>query len=131
MTIAASGMAHRPAEARFSVGSRLLGLDGGILNAVLGELLGARLSLSVMDYRALASADLDLPVLLDAVGDRLSVTAGSYDRILDARLTARDLAGALATRGELSAAARGALSLVSRAVATPSAATITLGGCSI
>lgn len=127
VTIAASGLAHRAAEARFSVGSRLLGLDGGILNAVLGELLGAELSLSVMDYRALAAADIDLPVLLDAVGDRLSVTAVTYDRILAAGLTAPQLAGALATRPELSAAARGALALVSHAVATPTAASVTLG----
>src|SRR5690606_5256161 len=52
-TIATTAIANSPAEAAFSVGSRLVGMNGGIVNALLGKLLGANIALSVMDYDAL------------------------------------------------------------------------------
>ena len=45
--------------AAFTIGSGTAALDGGIANAVLGALLGARLSLQIADYNALASARVD------------------------------------------------------------------------
>jgi uncharacterized membrane protein len=57
--IGTTATASAQAEAAFSVGSRLASLNGGVLNALLGGLLGTNISLSVMDYNALISADVD------------------------------------------------------------------------
>ena len=47
-------------QAMFSIGSRLASLDGGLANALLSGLLGSNVSLTVMDYRALAGAKVNL-----------------------------------------------------------------------
>lgn len=52
-----------PPSAVFSIGSRLAGLDGGLANALLSGLLGSKVSLTVMDYRALADAGQPAAVL--------------------------------------------------------------------
>src|SRR5690606_12089054 len=46
-TIGVSGLATVTPEVSFSVGSRLASLNGGIANAVLSELLGTSVSLSL------------------------------------------------------------------------------------
>jgi uncharacterized membrane protein len=51
--LTATGSASRTKIAAFSVGTRLASLNDGILNALLGKLLGTSLSLKVMDYRAM------------------------------------------------------------------------------
>jgi uncharacterized membrane protein len=66
----------------FAIGSRLASVNGGLLNQVLGGLLGANLSLSVMDYNALVSAKLDMFKFMDALATRLSLTGVTYDSIL-------------------------------------------------
>lgn len=87
--------ASSPAEATFSVGSRLLELDGGLLNTLLGGLLGSQVSLSVMDYDALLSADVSLLSFLDALALEIGVEAGSYTQVLDAEVRAGQIARAL------------------------------------
>src|SRR5690348_4871149 len=47
------------AMASFAIGSRLLSLNGGLVNAMLGQMLGTTLSLSAMDYQALIDAHID------------------------------------------------------------------------
>lgn len=71
-----------PPSAVFSIGSRLAGLDGGLANALLSALLGSKASLTVMDYRALADARVDLLQFSDALAAELGVTAGDYDALL-------------------------------------------------
>ena len=78
-----SGTASVAKSAAFSVGTRLLKLDGGIANALLSALLGTSVSLSVMDYEALATAKIELFPLLDALGDELNLRAVSYDTLLN------------------------------------------------
>lgn len=51
-TIKTTATATSTAMASFAIGSRLLSLNGGVLNAMLGGMLGTTLSLSVMDYNA-------------------------------------------------------------------------------
>ena len=94
--IRASGLAMAMPEVSFSVGSRLASLNGGIANALLGTLLGTNLSLSVMDYNALAAARVDALAFLDALAQEIELDAGSYDELLDARASAGDIAAALA-----------------------------------
>lgn len=95
-TIAATAIASTSAQAAFSIGTRLLRLDGGMLNAVLGSLLGTTLSLDVMDYNSLISADVDVLSFLDALATELDLTAGSYDDVLDADATVGQIVAALA-----------------------------------
>lgn len=71
-----------PPSAVFSIGSRLAGLDGGLANALLSGLLGSKVSLTVMDYRALADAQINLLQFSDALAAELGVTAGDYDALL-------------------------------------------------
>lgn len=93
--------------AAFSIGSRLASLDGGVLNAVLGGLLGSQISLSAMDYRALLDADVELPAFLDTVANALHVEAGRYDELLETNLPVKRLLALLADAPGLSGKARG------------------------
>ncbi|UYN99240.1 MAG: hypothetical protein KIT02_15160 [Devosia sp.] len=94
-TIAASGIASVTPEVSFSLGSRLASLDGGIANAVLGQLLGTGLSLSVMDYNALASARVEALDFLDALALQLGLDAGTYDDLLSMQAGPGPIAAAL------------------------------------
>lgn len=94
--IAARGIATVAPEVSLSVGSRLAGLNGGIVNAILSGLLGSSVSLSLADYAALANLEVDLLPFLDALGARLGVTVGSYDELLQLNAPAGTLVGALA-----------------------------------
>ena len=68
--------------ALFTLGSRLLSLDRGLVNALLTGLLGSNVSLSVMDYNRLLGADVNLLEFLDALAVRLNLEAGDYDALL-------------------------------------------------
>ncbi|GAN00477.1 transmembrane protein [alpha proteobacterium U9-1i] len=95
MSFTREAVAAQSRLAAFSVGTRLLSLDGGALNALLSGLTGSNVSLSVMDYRNLASADVDLFDYLDALRTRVDLEAASYDEALDARVRPGDALGAV------------------------------------
>ncbi|MFC3692705.1 TadG family pilus assembly protein [Chenggangzhangella methanolivorans] len=81
--------------ASFTIGSRLASLQGGVANALLSKLLGASVSLSVMDYNSLADAKIELPKLLQAVATRAHLTAVTYDDVLNAQVGVGDLLNAI------------------------------------
>ncbi len=82
--------------ASFSIGSRLASLQGGVLNAYLSALTGSSVSLSVMDYNALASAQIDLLRYVDAVRTTAGLSAATYQDTLNANVTVPQLLNALA-----------------------------------
>lgn len=85
VTVSKSATAALPGgqpSAMFSIGSRLASLDGGLANALLSGLLGSHVSLTVMDYRALADARVNLLQFSDALAAELGVAAGDYDALL-------------------------------------------------
>ncbi|TPG22360.1 hypothetical protein EAH87_00625 [Sphingomonas koreensis] len=94
--------------ASFSLGSRLAAVNGGLVNGLLGGLTGSTVSLSVMDYNALAGANLDLFGFIDALRTTGSLSAGSYDGALDATVTTGQIlqaaASAAQANGQLGAA---------------------------
>jgi uncharacterized membrane protein len=92
-TIRTSAVASQAAFAEIAIGSRLAALNGGLLNRVLGSLLGAGLSLSAMDYNALLDADIDLFDVLNAAATRAELRGPTYDSVLDAKV---DIGTALA-----------------------------------
>ncbi|TIT85093.1 MAG: hypothetical protein E5W59_25880, partial [Mesorhizobium sp.] len=94
--IGTTATASAQAEAAFSVGSRLASLNGGVVNALLGGLLGTDISLSVMDYSALASADIDVLSFTDALATELRLTGVSYSDVLASKATVGQIATAMA-----------------------------------
>ena len=119
-SIQTTATATRSAFATFAIGSRLLAVDGGLLNQVLGGLLGSSLSLSVMDYQSLINAKIDLFNFMDALATRLSLTGVTYDSLLNSNIKIGQFMAAMAdsgrqTYGSTSTVAR-ALSDVSQSV---------------
>ncbi|MET3520603.1 MULTISPECIES: TadG family pilus assembly protein [Mesorhizobium] len=94
--IGTTATASAQAEAAFSVGSRLASLNGGVLNALLGGLLGTNISLSVMDYNALISADVDVLSFTDALATQLHLTGVSYSDVVASKATIGQIATAMA-----------------------------------
>jgi uncharacterized membrane protein len=83
--------------AAFSIGSRLLSLNGGIANAILSDTLGTSVSLSAVDYRALAQADLDLFQTFDQLAEQGSVDAVTYQDVLDSDVPYSEFVDAMST----------------------------------
>lgn len=115
--ISRAGTATQTQLASLSIGSRLASLDGGVANALLSGLTGSQISLSVMDYRALAAAKIDLLKYTPALATKLNLGAASFDQILKSEVTAPQALGALAdlltTEGKTAEAA--SIRLVARA----------------
>lgn len=95
-TLGTTAIASAQPQAAFSVGSRLASLNGGILNALLGGLLGGNISLSVMDYNSLVSADVDVLSFTDALATQLHLTGVSYNDVLASKATIGQIATAMA-----------------------------------
>lgn len=126
-TIKTQAVAVSTRMASFAIGSRLASLNGGILNGMLGSLLGTTLSLSVMDYQSLLNARIDAFDFLNALATRVNLTAGTYSSVLNANLKVGDiLAAALAAQQSTNGAgsATTAMSTISQA-ATSSTAKMT------
>ncbi len=87
MEVTTRATAVATAQAAFTVGSRLLSLDGGVLNALLSGLLGGNVSLTVMDYNALAGFNVDLFKFSNALGTSVVGQAGTYQELAAARVS--------------------------------------------
>jgi uncharacterized membrane protein len=118
--IVTTATAASTAVASFAIGSRLLALNGGLLNAILGSTLGTSLSLSVMDYQALADARIDAFGFLSALATKANLTAGTYGDVLSSNVRVGDVVAAMLTAQQAASgvnAATSALSQVSLALA--------------
>jgi len=81
-SLAVRGTASAQKYAAFSLGSRLASVQDGLANAILGGLLGTKISLKAMDYRALADLDVNLLKTMDTLATDLKLTALTYDELL-------------------------------------------------
>ena len=81
----------------------------GILNQLLGQMLGTTISLKLMDYQALVNADINIQPFLKNVSTRLNLTAASYDDVLKANITMPQLLASMQAVQGVSAAANSAL----------------------
>ncbi len=108
LAISRTATAARAEIASFSIGSRLLSLQGGIANAVLSGLLGSSVNLSVMDYNSLANAQVDLFQYSNALKSRLDLKAASFNQTLSTKMTTGDalsgIADVLSSNGNTGAA---------------------------
>ncbi|NTF44737.1 pilus assembly protein TadG-related protein [Rhizobium rhizogenes] len=103
-TLSATGTATSERLAAFSVGSRLASLDGGILNRLLGTLLGTKISLKLVDYQSLIGAKINLLSFLNLLATDLNLTALSYNDLLATDVTYDKILGALGKSTNLSPA---------------------------
>ncbi|WP_206106424.1 pilus assembly protein TadG-related protein [Rhizobium leguminosarum] len=114
----AVGTASASKLAVFSIGSRLASLNGGVLNTLLGSLLGTSLSLKVADYEALTSADIKLLPFLDMLATDLNLTAGTYDELLATDISYSRLLKTLGKTGGLTPTVTNALNTIEKALGT-------------
>lgn len=120
-TIRTTATATTTAIASFSIGSRLASLNGGLLNSVLGSMLGTTLSLSVMDYNALLGARIDAFSFLSALATRVGLTGVTYDTLLKSNIKIGDILSAALSAQQAangSGTATTALSTISQASAS-------------
>lgn len=97
--IKTTATATRSAFASFAIGSRLASVNGGLLNQMLGGMLGTSLSLSAMDYQALLDTQIDMFGFMDALAGRLHLTAASYSSVLSSNAAITDVIGAMVDAG--------------------------------
>ncbi len=86
-TISAVGTAAAQRLAAVSVGSRVASLNNGLLNNLLGGLLGTTISFNLVDYQALVAADVNALKIIDALALDLNLTAGTYRDVLKTEIT--------------------------------------------
>ncbi|WP_432770233.1 MAG: hypothetical protein HEQ22_05675 [Sphingopyxis sp.] len=94
--ISATATGARQGYAAFSLGSRVAAVHGGVPNALLSALTGSQLNLSVMDYNALASADIDLLAFSDALRTEIDADVLTFGQTLDSQVTLPQVLAALA-----------------------------------
>ena len=99
--VVATATATQTPAVSFSASTGLASLTNGQINAVLGGLLGTSLSLSLVNYQALVSTNVDALTFLDQLAAQAGVSAGTYG----------DLANTNVTMGQMVAAARTALNI--------------------
>ncbi len=130
-TIRTQAIASVTPQAAFSVGSRLARLDGGVLNGLLGALVGGNLSLSVMDYEALLAAEVSLFGFLEQLAGQANLQAASYADVLKTDARIGDIARAMAAVPGLDSRAKAALlataASASAAVTVPLSHVVDLG----
>lgn len=80
--VTATAMAARTDMAAFSLGTRLAEVSGGLPGALLSGLAGTSLNLSVMDYNALLSADVDALAFAGALRTQLGLDAATFGETL-------------------------------------------------
>jgi uncharacterized membrane protein len=95
VTISAKAVAAQTSFASFAIGSGLLNLNGGILNSMLGSLIGGNLSLSVMDYQNLANANIDLFSFSNALATRVHLTGVTYSQVASTNVQLGDVLNAI------------------------------------
>lgn len=93
--ISASATGARRGYAAFSLGSRVAAVHGGVPNALLSALTGSQVNLSVMDYNALASADIDLLAFSEALRTELDADVLTFGQTLDTQATLPQILSAL------------------------------------
>ncbi|MEM5515969.1 pilus assembly protein TadG-related protein [Henriciella sp. AS95] len=104
--ISVSGTATVSSQVAMSIGSRLVSLEGGLVNALLSGLTGSEVSLSAMDYNALLDADVDLLQFSDALASNLDLTAVNYDDVLESDVSLAQVFDAMADVSDGSARAK-------------------------
>ena len=98
--IRASATGARRGYAAFSLGSRVAAVNGGLPNALLSGLTGSNINLSLMDYEALATTDIDLLAFSDALRTEIDAEVLTFGQTLDSHVTLPQVVSALASASD-------------------------------
>lgn len=93
--IRTTATAATTAYASFAIGTRLVTVDGGLLNQLLSKLLGTSISLTAMDYQSLLDTRIDLFNFMNNLANRTLLTAGTYSQLLSSNVKVVDVLGAM------------------------------------
>ncbi|HKV00315.1 MAG TPA: pilus assembly protein TadG-related protein [Vineibacter sp.] len=93
--IRTTAVATNSQMAQFSIGTRLAAVNGGIANALLSRTLGTTVSLSVMDYNALAGAKVDVFKFSRALATQLHLQAATFNELANTTMRVSDVYTAL------------------------------------
>ena len=102
--IRATATGARRGYAAFSLGSRVAAVNGGLPNALLSGLTGSNINLSLMDYEALATTDIDLLAFSDALRTEIDAEVLTFGQTLDSQVTMPQVVSALAAASDGQAA---------------------------
>ena len=120
--------AYQQNEAGLSAGSGLASLNGGLINSILGTMLGTNLSLTANSYQGLADTNISALSFIDALAAQLNLTAGTYSQVLASTVSVQSLLQAevsvLSQQGQLTSdqlnALNGLESLIAEINGSPS-----------
>jgi uncharacterized membrane protein len=79
-TIVTQGIASVNRSASFAIGSQVASFNGGVVNALLGATIGGQVSLNLVDYQSLASAQVDLFALANAIAVQAGQVGDTYSQ---------------------------------------------------
>lgn len=114
------------AFASFAIGSQLLSVNGGLLNQILGQMLGTSLSLSAMDYQSLIGANVDLFGFMNALASRLNVSGVTYTTLLSGSANIGTVIGAVLDSEQAASGMSAAVTALSQIAAAVNGATATV-----
>jgi uncharacterized membrane protein len=77
-TIVTQGIASVNRSVSFAIGSEVASFNGGVVNALLGATIGGQVSLSLVDYQSLASAQIDMFALANAISAQVGQVGATY-----------------------------------------------------
>jgi uncharacterized membrane protein len=95
VTIGARAIAMQQAYASFAIGSSLATVNGGLLNSLLGSVLGGNLSLSAMSYQSLIAGNVDMFAFSNALAVRAGLTGVTYNSLASSNVTVGEVFGAM------------------------------------
>jgi uncharacterized membrane protein len=121
--IKTTATATTTAFASFAIGSTLVSVNNGLVNQILGQLLGTSLSLSAMDYQSLISANLDMFSFMNALATRLNVTGVTYTQLLSGNAQVGTVLNAMLDSEKAGSGSSGAISALSQIVSAVNGAT--------
>ena len=98
-TITTRSVAANGNTTDFALGSTLASVDGGLANAILSGLTGSQISLSVLDYQNLGSANVDLFGLAQALALRIGAGNITLSALAAMPVRLSDLVSAVADAG--------------------------------
>ncbi|MCE7796679.1 pilus assembly protein TadG-related protein [Sphingobium sufflavum] len=96
LVIRTQATAARVNMAAFTIGTRLVGLSGGVANQLLSSLAGVNLNLSLIETGQLASANVDILRFADALRLRLNMQGSSYADLFGAHIPLAQVVRAMA-----------------------------------
>ena len=94
MTLVTQSTAARVPTASFGVGTAVARLNNGLLNSVLGKLWGSTVSLSLIDYQALATTNIQALPFLNQLASDINVS-GSYQQLANGSVTVGQMINAM------------------------------------